>query len=73
MPQGVEHMYGRQSLRGRVVRIPLMPQGVEHQLWPAASRPRVRIPLMPQGVEHLAALCLAYAAVREDSIDAARR
>jgi len=36
------------------VRIPLMPQGVEHAIvWASApiSRP-VRIPLMPQGVEH---------------------
>jgi len=57
------------------VRIPLMPQGVEHR--PAMDGPimcrLVRIPLMPQGVEHADVRSMVRSMNREDSIDAARR
>ena len=78
MPQGVEHEIRHcrcvpvDTVR---VRIPLMPQGVEHLTDPMSARllHRVRIPLMPQGVEHRILGGCAHCIVCEDSIDAARR
>ena len=54
MPQGVEHFGWTAHGPSTLVRIPLMPQGVEHLRGALGlSHPMaVRIPLMPQGVEH---------------------
>src|SRR5438094_10600165 len=47
-------VFVNQQVRTRAVRIPLMPQGVEHWIREivADALVPVRIPLMPQGVEH---------------------
>ena len=44
MPQGVEHLETWQMLRATlVVRIPLMPQGVEHRLQVPSTLPAVLV------------------------------
>ena len=55
MPQGVEHHTSDAPAAPRRVKIPLMPQGVEHPIERKLGRGAVpvKIPLMPQGVEHL--------------------
>ena len=76
MPQGVEHINATANGAGLVsVKIPLMPQGVEHSRAVSCEcMTFVKIPLMPQGVEHLCrGINATRPASREDSIDAARR